>query len=114
MGHRLLGRDIFELRARLAAEGTAGAGEQDLVEFPGLSAHKTLEDRRVFGVHGNDLRTLLFGTLHHDLARADQGLFIGKGDALTLVDGGKGGFEADGTGNGGDHTVGLGIRCGLH
>ena len=55
-----------------------------------------------------------FALLHHDLARADQGLLVGKGDALFLVDGGEGGPEADRAGDRRHHAVGLPERRGLH
>ena len=104
---RLLGCHVLKLCPRLPAEGAAGAGQQDLVQLPGLSPHEALEDGRVLGVHRDDLGAHLSGAPHDDLARADKGLLVGKGDALSPVDGGEGGFEADGAGDRGHDAVGL-------
>ena len=105
--HRLLRGHVLQLSAGLAPEGAAGAGEQDLAQLPLLPAHQALEDGGMLRIHRHDLRPLLRRPGHDDVPGADQGLLVGKGNALSLVDGGQGGLQAHRAGYGGDHAVRL-------
>ena len=107
--HRLLRGHVLQFSAGLAPEGAAGAGEQDLAQFPLLPAHQALEDGGMLRIHRDDLRSLLRRPCHDDIAGADQGLLVGQGDALFPVDGGQSGLQAHRAGHGRDHTV-----CLLH
>ena len=60
----------------------------------------------MLGVDRNDLRALFLCARHDDIARADESLFIRKGDALFRVYGGEGRTEPDGAGHGGHDAVG--------
>ena len=104
--HGLFGSDVLKLAPCLAAERAAGAGEEDLLELAFLPAHEALEDGRVLGVDRNDLCALFLCARHDDIARADESLFIRKGDALFRVYGGESRTEPDGTGHGGHDAVG--------
>ena len=97
-----------ELRARQAIEGAAGTGEDqpfDLLLV--VSAHQTLENCRVLGVDGDDLRAVFFCLLHHKLARTNQSFLVGKRDAFFLPDGSERWLEADHAGDGRDDRVSL-------
>ena len=90
MAHRLLRGDILQFLPASAPEGAAGAGKQDLFELSLSPAHQALEDGGMLRVHRHDLRALFPGAGHHQIARADQGLLVGQGDAFFLRDGREG------------------------
>ena len=76
-----------------AEEGTAGAGKQQAANlFPVRAAHKALKNGGMLGIHGDNLRAASFRLGHHQLPGADQGLLVGKADALLCPDGGEGGL----------------------
>ena len=116
--HRLLRGHILQLGAVSPPEGAAGAGEQDLAQFPLLPAHQTLEDGGMLRIHRDDLGPLLRRPGHDDVPGADQGLLVGQGDALFPVDGGQSGSQPHRAGHGGNHAVRLlhggGLNQALH
>ena len=78
----------FQLLAALAEEGAAGAGQNQPFDLPFVTAsHEALVNRGVLGVHGNDFRLVLFRFRHHQFPGADQGLLVGKTDALARPNG---------------------------
>ena len=101
-GH--LGRDAARFFARPAAERAAGAGEQDLAQFP-LPASQTLEDGRVLGIDRHDLRAAFPGAAHDDVARAHERLLIGQRDAAALFNGRERRPQADRAGHRRDDGV---------
>ena len=46
----------------------------------------------MFGIHGDNFRTVLFRLVHHQFTGADQRFLIGKADALTCPDGSQRGL----------------------
>ena len=82
LGHR---RQLFLGHAK---KWPAGAGQDqalDLLLVP--AAHQALENGRMLRVDGDDLRAGCARRGLHELPGADHGLFVGKGNALFLVDG---------------------------
>ena len=69
-------------------ERPAGAGQDQALDLPLVpAAHQALENGRMLRVDGDDLRAGCARRGLHELPGADHGLFVGKGDALVLVDG---------------------------
>ena len=95
MLHGLFGRDVLQLLAGSAAEGAAGAGEQDFFELALPAPHEALEDGGVLGVDRHYLRARLRRAAHDYAARADKRLLVCKRYALFLVDGGKRRLQPD-------------------
>ena len=96
----------MELFPGHAEEGASGAGEnQPLDFFFVVAAHEALKNGRVLGIHGNNFRVILFRLRHDQLSGADQGLLIGKADALARPDGGKGRLQPYHAHHGGDDAV---------
>ena len=89
-----------ELRAGKAIEGPSGTGQNQALNlrFAAVS-HQTLENCRVLGVDGDDLRAVFFCLLHHELARTNQSFLVGKRDAFFLPDGSERWLEADHAGD---------------
>jgi hypothetical protein len=84
-GRRPLGRP--------GAERAAGCREDEARDLVGPAAGETLQHRAVLGVHGDDLAAALAGGAHHEVARDDQRLLVGQGDALARAQRGEGRFE---------------------
>ena len=102
---------MLQFRQFPSIEGSAGAGEKDFFDlFPPPAALQALEDGGMLAVHRHDLRAIAVGGGHHQLPGADQGLLVGKGDALALPDGGQGGLQPHHAHDGGEDGVGLGQR----
>lgn len=102
-----LGRDVARLFACPAAEGAAGAGEQDLVQLA-LPAGQALENGRVLGIDRHDLRTTFSGAAHDDVARAHERLLIGQRDAPSLFNGRERRAQTDRAGHRRDDRVRIG------
>ena len=64
----------------------------------------------MLGVDGDDLRAAPRGFLHDKLARADERLLVGEGDAFPFADGRKRRPQADHAGDRGHDGVGSGQR----
>jgi hypothetical protein len=67
-----------------------------------VAGAQTLVDRIVLAIHGKEFDIGLTGRAHHDFARRDENLFVGKSDLLSRFHGGVRRFEAydaDGRGN---------------
>ena len=62
----------------------------------------------MLAVHGDDLRPVPLGGLHHQLPGADQGFLVGEGHPLARLDGGHGGPQRRHAYHGGDHRLALG------
>ena len=65
-------------------------------------------------VHRYDLRAVLIGPIHHQLAGAHQGLFIGQCNPFALTDRRQGRNQAHHTHHSGEHSVRLLQSGGLH
>ena len=97
--------------ARHAEKRPAGARQDQPPHlFSIAAAHQTLENGRMFRVDREDLRAAPRGFLHDKLARADERLLVGEGDALSLADGRKRRPQADHAGHGSHDGVGSGQR----
>ena len=68
----------------------------------------------MLGIHGDDLRAVLLRLGHHQFPCADEGLLVGKADALFRPDGGEGGLQTDHANHGGDDAVGIRHGCRFH
>ena len=68
----------------------------------------------MLGIHGDDLRTVLLRLGHHQFPCADEGLLVGKANALFRPDGGESGLQTDHANHGGDDAVGIRHGCRFH
>ena len=93
---------------RLPEKRPAGAGQNQAFNFgPVPAAHEALENGRMLGIDGNNLRTGFPRGRLHDLARADHRLFIGKGDALFFANGRQRGPQRGKAAHGCDDRISL-------
>ena len=99
---------FLQLLVALAEERPAGAGENEALHLsPVAAALQTLEKSGVLAVHGDDLCAVLLRCRHDKFTGAYQRFLVGEGNALALLNGGKGGGKSYAAHHGGHHRVGL-------
>ena len=102
IGHR----HALQLLPAFAPEGSAGGRQNEALDLaPVLTALEALENGRVLRVHRYDIHPAAVGLVHDQLAGADQRLLIGKGDALTGMDGRQRGTQTHDTHHCRDHRI---------
>ena len=78
-----------------AEEGAAGGRQQDFGQALGaLLILQALEDGRVLTVHRQQLDAVLRHGLSHEMAAGDEAFFVGEGEVMAALDGGKACAEA--------------------
>jgi hypothetical protein len=82
MPERLLGRRLRERVVRPRPEWSARGGEPERADLRRILAPKTLVDRAVLAVHGEDRGTGLAGARHDEGTADDESLLVGEGDVL--------------------------------
>ena len=97
--------DGLELLVCEVAEGTAGAGEEDLVHLVHLLAHEALEDSGVLGVDGQQVDMILLHEVEDELTGHDERLFVGEAYLLAGFDGADRRLEACEADEGSEHHV---------
>ena len=93
------------------AKRTAGAREENFLQFPLFSAHQALENGGMLTVNRDDLSAFLRCRTHDKAACADKRLFIGKSNALFRTDGSKCRLQTDRAGNCCDNATAFRENC---
>ncbi len=81
---RLLDGDLREVGPGAPAERAAAGGEHELLDRAGRLAGQELEQRRVLGVHREQLGSGRLRQGHHELAADDERLLVGQGEIDPL------------------------------
>ncbi len=115
MPERLLDRHAAQLLRRLAEEGTAGRGEDQLFEhlFVG-HALQALKDRRVLAVHRQEPDVVHPDRICHQIAACHKRFLVGEGDILFCLRGCDRRLQTDHAHNGIEHQVRLRQLCRLN
>ncbi len=111
---RLLDRHPGQLRARATAERSARGGQHEPVHGARPLALQQLVQRRVLGVHGDDLRPGRLGELHHELAPDDQRLLVGQREIDALAQRGDGRPQPGRADQRVEHEIGAGLQDQAH
>ena len=109
MRERLLHRRLRELRVRPAAERSAGSRQHHALEILPPLATETLRERGVLGVDRHESLRLALDQIHHELAADDQALLVREREHLAALQRRERRHEADGTDEGVQHHVGVGL-----
>src|SRR5215472_13890124 len=106
----LLRRDGGELFEGRVAEGAAGCGEPDELDFVVPADAHALMHGVVLAVDWDDWNVAIAGGGSEDFAGSDHALLVGEADWLVGEDGRVRGFKAGDSDYGGDDEVGFGMR----
>lgn len=93
MRHSLFGCHGRHLGQATCAERAARGGQHDATDPLMLLEVEDLEDRAVLQIDGQKRRAVAFHLFHHEIAGANQCLFVGKGDHRAAPHRGQGRFE---------------------
>jgi len=94
MCERLLGRDVLELEARAAAEGTAGTGENERVDLFRLTSLEALEKRRVLTVDRQDPPAASLTRGERELPGCDEALLVRQREVDAVLERPEGRVDA--------------------
>jgi len=107
MGEGFLRGDLRHLRARTAAERTAGCRDDESSDLVVRTAAESLRDGGVLGVDRDDLVACSGG--EHELPTDDQRLLVRERQRAPRLERGEGRSEPDRAGDRIEHHVGLDI-----
>ena len=101
----VVGRNVFELLARISEERTTRAGKPNPLDISGVLANKALEDGTVLGVNRNELARL--NQRHQKVSTNNNGLLVGVCQHLASLYSGKTSVNASLSHHCVDHAVNL-------